>query len=196
MIDFHLPGSSVTTVFLTIVFTLTLSNTSFAENSALSTKPFLLESSDIAEGKALSQHQVYQGFGCKGQNQSPKLAWKNPPTGTQSFAITAYDPDAPTGSGWWHWTLVNLPNTTHTLAAGITQKELPKSALQLRNDYGTIGFGGACPPPGEVHRYEFTVHALKVKSLELPENASNALAGFMIKANTLASDTITAIYTR
>ncbi len=157
---------------------------------------FKLHSTDIAEGQQLATAHVFQGFGCEGDNLSPALSWSNPPAGTKSFALTVYDPDAPTGSGWWHWNVVNLPASVSSLPQGTTVESLPEGAMTLRNDYGAPGFGGACPPPGEVHRYQFTIHALGVAQLELPENPSNALAGFMIRANALDSATITAVYTR
>ncbi len=151
----------------------------------------------IAEGTQLDQAFVFAGFGCEGGNRSPELAWSGAPQGTKSYAITAYDPDAPTGSGWWHWNVVNIPATTTGLEGGASgSARLPSGALELKNDYGATGFGGACPPPGEVHRYIFTVHALSTEKLDLPDNPSNALAGFMIGANTLATARITAIYHR
>tara|TARA_B100000768_G_scaffold151089_1_gene146153 strand:+ start:1001 stop:1525 length:525 start_codon:yes stop_codon:yes gene_type:complete len=150
---------------------------------------FKLSSSDIAEGQQLSSDFVFQGFGCDGGNVAPTLAWSGAPEGTESFAITVYDPDAPTGSGWWHWFAFNIP-------ANITELEFGDEAgVQLTNDYGAKGFGGACPPAGEVHRYEFTVHALGTM-LEIDNSVSNALAGFMVNANSLASSTITAVYNR
>ena len=156
-------------------------------------KDFKLSSKDIAEGKQLTPANVFQGFGCKGGNASPELTWSNPPKGTKSFAITVYDPDAPTGSGWWHWFAFNIPADARKLPAAIkAEKGLPAGTIELKNDYGQFGFGGACPPPGEVHRYIFTVHALKTK-LDLSNKVSNALAGFMVKANTIASSSITAV---
>lgn len=158
---------------------------------------FTLSSTDIAEGQVLASAQVFQGFGCEGENVSPQLSWSDAPEGTKSFAISVYDPDAPTGSGWWHWHVVNIPADVMMLPAGAGGNEgMPEGAMQLRNDYGATGFGGACPPPGEVHRYQFTVYALGTERLELPEGASNALAGFMTRANALASASITAVYTR
>jgi len=156
---------------------------------------FTLTSGTIAEGARLSDDQVFEGFGCSGGNMSPQLAWSNAPVGTKSFAITAYDPDAPTGSGWWHWNVVNIPADVSELPAGISGA-LENGAMELKNDYGAEGFGGACPPPGEMHRYIFTVHALSVETLDLPPLASNALAGFMIGANTIDEAHITAIYQR
>lgn len=155
-------------------------------------EPFTLSSSSIAEGQQLDSAQVFQGFGCEGGNAAPDLSWTGAPEGTQSFAITAYDPDAPTGSGWWHWFAFNIPADVSTMPSGAV---LPIGAVELKNDYGLEGFGGACPPPGEVHRYQFTVHALGTE-LELDSSVSNALAGFMVNANSLASATITAVYTR
>lgn len=158
---------------------------------------FTLNSPDIVEGQSLSLDQVFQGFGCEGDDQSPALSWSGAPEGTESFALTVYDPDAPTGSGWWHWNVVNIPATATAIAAGASNTEsMPDGALELTNDYGTSGFGGACPPPGEVHRYQFTLHALGTERLDLPETASNALAGFMINANAIETATITAVYTR
>lgn len=150
---------------------------------------FTLTSPDIAEGQQLSSDFVFQGFGCEGGNVAPTLAWSGAPEGTESFAITVYDPDAPTGSGWWHWFAFNIPVDITELKSGDV------AGVQLTNDYGAQGFGGACPPPGEVHRYEFTVHALGTM-LEIDNSVSNALAGFMLNANSLASATITAVYNR
>ncbi|MEM7806101.1 MAG: YbhB/YbcL family Raf kinase inhibitor-like protein [Pseudomonadota bacterium] len=153
---------------------------------------FTLTSSAIAEGQALDAAQVFEGFGCTGGNAAPDLVWSGAPEGTKSFAVTVYDPDAPTGSGWWHWFAFNIPADVTALKAG---GAMPEGAIELKNDYGMVGFGGACPPPGEVHRYQFTVYALGTV-LEIDGNVSNALAGYMVKANSLASATITAVYTR
>ena len=158
-----------------------------------------LTSTDISSGKPMSHAQEYQGFGCSGGNLSPQLSWSGAPKGTEAFAVFAYDPDAPTGSGWWHWQLVNIPKHINTLPAGVgdTSKRLvPKGSIQMRNDYGLKGFGGACPPQGHgVHRYQFTVYALSEK-LTLPKNASSALTGYMVKAHSLGSSTIEALYQR
>lgn len=159
-----------------------------------------LSSQDIAQGEFMSKAQEFNGFGCSGGDLSPHLKWTGAPEGTKSFAITAYDPDAPTGSGWWHWQVVNIPSTVMELAsgAGSTKADgVPDGIFQVKNDYGSRGFGGACPPEGHgVHHYRFTVHALSVEKLELPEDASGALAGYMINANTIESSTIEALYQR
>ena len=163
-----------------------------ASNSALAGS-LALSSTDIANGKFMAKAQEFQGFGCSGGNQSPQLSWSGAPAGTAAFAIMVHDPDAPTGSGWWHWQLVNIPKDVTSLAAGAVA---PAGSQQMNNDYGVKGFGGACPPPKHgVHRYQFTVHALSQK-LELPENASGALTGYMVKAHSLASSTIEALYQR
>lgn len=160
---------------------------------------FRLTSTDIAEGKALTNQQVFKGFGCEGENISPQLSWSGAPEGTKSFAISVYDPDAPTGSGWWHWTVANLPATTTSLptGAGNPGGKLPAGAVQGRTDFGQAGFGGACPPVGDKpHRYHFVVWALKVDKLPLDENASGAMVGFMLNANALGKAQLTATYGR
>jgi len=163
-----------------------------ASNSALAGS-LTLSSTDIANAKFMAKAQEFQGFGCSGGNQSPQLSWSGAPAGTAAFAIMVHDPDAPTGSGWWHWQLVNIPKDVTSIAAGAMA---PAGSQQMNNDYGVKGFGGACPPPKHgVHRYQFTVHALSQK-LELPENASGALTGYMVKAHSLASSTIEALYQR
>ncbi|WP_299263199.1 YbhB/YbcL family Raf kinase inhibitor-like protein [uncultured Psychrosphaera sp.] len=159
-----------------------------------------LISNDIAQDKFMDKNQEFNGFGCSGDDLSPHLKWSNAPKGTKSFAITAYDPDAPTGSGWWHWQIINIPTNVMEISAGIgsvNSKHLPKGSSQIQNDYGIEGFGGACPPQGHgQHRYRFTVHALSVEKLELPSNASGALTGYMINANTIESSTIQSLYER
>lgn len=156
-----------------------------------------LTSQSVSEGSQLTNDHVFQGFGCEGANLSPQLSWTGAPEGTKSFAITAYDPDAPTGSGWWHWNAVNISSDTSSLAVGVSNSDkMPIGSFETSNDYGTTGFGGACPPAGEVHRYIFTIHALSAEKLELPANPSNALVGFMIGANTLETAKITAVYSR
>jgi Raf kinase inhibitor-like YbhB/YbcL family protein len=163
-----------------------------ASNSALAGS-LILTSTDIANDTLMTRAQEFQGFGCSGGNQSPQLSWSGAPQGTAAFAIMAYDPDAPTGSGWWHWQLVNIPKDVTSLPAGALA---PAGSQPMNNDYGAKGFGGACPPPKHgVHRYQFTVYALSEK-LELPENASGALTGYMVKAHSLGSSTIEALYRR
>jgi Raf kinase inhibitor-like YbhB/YbcL family protein len=156
-----------------------------------------ITSTDVEQGKAMPRAQEFQGFGCDGGNVSPALAWKGAPEGTKSFALTVYDPDAPTGSGWWHWVVYDIPATATGLARGTTAASLPAGAHQGRNDFGARDFGGACPPQGHgVHHYHFVVHALKVDKLGVADDATAALIGYMIHANELGSADLTALYQR
>ncbi len=161
---------------------------------------FMLISPTIKSGDFLTQEQVFNGFGCSGKNQSPALQWSRIPKGTKSFAITVYDPDAPTGSGWWHWVVYNIPADVDRLIAGAgdpSGKLLPPGAVQGRTDFGAHGFGGACPPQGDSpHRYIFTVYALSVEKIDVPYDSSAALIGFMINANSLGKAGFTARYGR
>jgi Raf kinase inhibitor-like YbhB/YbcL family protein len=161
--------------------------------------PFALKSADVKPGSTLTNKQVFDGFGCTGENISPQLSWTGAPEGTKSFVVTLYDPDAPTGSGWWHWVVYNIPADTTELAAGAGsgQAPLPKGAVEAKTDFGKAGFGGACPPPGaKPHRSIFTVYALKVDKLEVPADASPALIGYQTRANSLGSASFTAKYGR
>lgn len=157
-----------------------------------------LSSPELQPGQALSAKHVFNGFGCQGENLSPALSWRDAPAGTQSFALTVYDPDAPTGSGWWHWVVVDLPASTSALPSGVGKlAALPAGASEVRNDYGASGFGGACPPPGDApHRYQFTLWALKTPALKLPAHATAALAGFMIRSQALGSTQLEVKYGR
>ncbi|NKF21102.1 YbhB/YbcL family Raf kinase inhibitor-like protein [Solimonas marina] len=157
-----------------------------------------LSSPTLHDGGMLPITQVYDGFGCHGGNRSPALRWTAGPQGTKAYALTVYDPDAPTGSGWWHWVVIDLPAPVRELpaGAGIADTHLPAGARMLRNDFGTAAFGGACPPAGDpAHRYQFTLYALDA-ALSLPADASPALAGFMIHAHTLTSARLTVRYGR
>jgi Raf kinase inhibitor-like YbhB/YbcL family protein len=160
---------------------------------------FRLRSPSIAPDGTLSNEQVYSGFGCSGKNISPALSWKGAPRDTKSFALTVYDPDAPTGSGWWHWVVYNIPADVSELPAGAGNPggSLPAGALQGHTDFGTSGFGGPCPPAGDKpHRYIFTVYALSVDKISVPDEASAAMVGFMIHASTLAKASLTGRYGR
>ena len=161
---------------------------------------FTLESAEVKPGSTIAEAQVYKGFGCSGGNVSPSLAWKNAPKGTKSFAVTVYDPDAPTGSGWWHWVVFNLPPGTTMLAAGAgdpAANKMPAGAVQSRTDFGAPGYGGPCPPQGDKpHRYVFTVYALKTDKLDADVNAPAAMVGFMIHGDMLGKASFTAKYGR
>jgi len=169
----------------------------------------LAVSSAWAEGFTLSSktvsgqlgiNQVYSGFGCSGKNISPELSWSGAPSGAKSYALTVYDPDAPTGSGWWHWLIFNIDSKTLSLKTGagnIKNKIAPKGSVQSLTDYGTSGFGGACPPVGHgSHQYIFTVHALDTEKIDLDEKANSALVGYMINSHTIAKSSLVAYYGR
>src|SRR6202047_5511661 len=123
-----------------------------------------LTSAEIKEGATIANEQVFKGFGCTGGNVSPALSWSGAPSGTKSFAVSIYDPDAPTGSGWWHWGVFNLPPGTASLpkGAGDVKKTLmPKGAIQSRTDFGSDGYGGPCPPGGgQPHQFPTSVFLL------------------------------------
>ena len=161
---------------------------------------FQLSSPEIKPGRLMDAKLEFNGFGCAGENKSPALQWRGAPAGTQSFAVTVYDPDAPTGSGWWHWTVINVPadvNELKTDAGAAGGANLPQGASHVRIDYGVAGWGGLCPPQGDKpHRYIFTVYALKTAKLEIPADATAALAGYMIKANALGQASFSAKYGR
>jgi Raf kinase inhibitor-like YbhB/YbcL family protein len=167
----------------------------------LSAKPggFRLWSPSIT-GPTLGMDQVFNGMGCSGKNISPELRWSGAPAGTKSFAVTVYDPDAPTGSGWWHWVVYNIPANVTMLRAGAgsaSSKTLPAGAIQGVTDFGAPGFGGACPPAGDKpHRYVFTAYALKVPSISAPATASAAMIGFNLHANSLGKAMFIARYGR
>lgn len=161
-------------------------------------KTFTLSSKDM--GGELTKVQEFNGFGCSGENQSPQLSWKNAPEGTKSFAITMYDPDAPTGSGFWHWVVFDIPSTSNELvtnAGNVSLNLSPKGAIQSVTDFGIKGFGGPCPPVGHgFHQYIITVYALKTDKLGLTETTNPAVVGFYLWNQTLAKASIVAYYKR
>lgn len=160
---------------------------------------FQLSSTTVAAGASLGNEQVYNGFGCSGKNVSPALHWSGAPTGTKGFALTVYDPDAPTGSGWWHWVVYDIPANATDLAegAGNTGGKLPAGAQQGKTDFGTPGYGGPCPPTGDKpHHYIFTLYALKTDKLGVSADSTAALIGYMINANKLGKASFTALYGR
>ena len=161
---------------------------------------FHLTSTDVHQGRRIAAAQVFQGMGCTGNNVSPALSWSGAPAGTKSFALTVYDPDAPTGSGWWHWVVYNIPANVTSLAsnAGDASKNLlPAGATQGNTDFGTTGYGGPCPPAGDKpHHYIFTIYALNTEKLDIPANATAAYVGFNIHGHQLGKETLTALYSR
>lgn len=160
---------------------------------------FTLTSETFADGEPMRNAQVFNDFGCTGDNISPQLSWRGAPEGTRSFALMVHDPDAPTGSGWWHWVVFNIPADVTSLPAGAGD---PKSgaipgAIQSRTDFGVPGYGGACPPEGHGdHRYQFRIYALGVDKLPLDADSSAAMVGFYVNANKLAEAQLEVIYGR
>jgi len=161
---------------------------------------FTLTSPTIRSDAALPQKHLLDGFGCTGDNLSPALSWAAPPAGTRSYALSLYDSDAPTGSGWWHWVVFDLPATATGLPEGAGSSAtggLPAGAVQSRTDFGSPGYGGPCPPEGDrPHRYVFTLTALAVDSLPLDQQASGAMVGFFVRQNAIASTSLTVVFGR
>jgi Raf kinase inhibitor-like YbhB/YbcL family protein len=161
---------------------------------------FRLTSTDVHQGQHIAAAQVFNGMGCTGNNVSPALSWSGAPAGTKSFAVTAYDPDAPTGSGWWHWVVYNIPANVTTLPSGAgdpSKNLLPAGASQGNTDFGAAGYGGPCPPAGDKpHHYIFTVYALNTEKLDIPGTATAAYVGFNIHGHQLGKATLTALYGR
>ncbi len=163
---------------------------------------FTVSSSSFKDGDYLKSDFVLSadyGFGCEGGNKSPHLRWSGAPAGTRSFAVTCFDPDAPTGSGFWHWVVVNIPATVSELAEGAGSKggQMPAGALQIRTDYGAPGYGGPCPPAGDhPHRYLFTVFAVQVEKLDVSADTSAAVVGFNLHFNTLEKAKIMGLFKR
>jgi Raf kinase inhibitor-like YbhB/YbcL family protein len=174
--------------------------TLFASAATANAAGFTLSSPTIKPNSTLSQDQVFNSFGCTGKNISPALKWSGAPKDTKSFAVTVYDPDAPTGSGWWHWVTYNIPASVTELPQGAGEAggaQMPKGAMQGKTDFGSAAFGGACPPPGDKpHHYIFTVFALKTDKIDVPADASAALVGYMLNANKLGKASFTARYGR
>ena len=164
---------------------------------------FAVRSNSFKDGDYLPNTHILSaefGFGCQGNNQSPHLAWSGAPAGTKSFAVTCLDPDAPTGSGFWHWLVVNIPANVTELeldAGNPKAAKVPQGALQTRTDFGTPGYGGPCPPAGDhPHRYLFTVFAVGIDRLSVTADTSAAVIGFQLHFNTLARAAIMGLYKR
>lgn len=156
-----------------------------------------LTSPDFADGGSLPEAQVLNGFGCTGANLSPALEWSGLPEGTKSLILTVYDPDAPTGSGWWHWTVANIPADVAGLPEGASPGNLPAGAVEGRTDFGAPGFGGACPPEGgAAHPYVFTLYAIPEAVLPIDANSSGAMVGFYANAMALERATLTVTFGR
>lgn len=161
---------------------------------------FALKSPQMKTGGQMAMEQVFDNFGCTGKNISPELHWTGVPKGTKSLGLTIYDPDAPTGSGWWHWLIFNIDPQTKGLPANAGDMKAhlaPSGSVQGRNDYGGVGYGGPCPPPGDKpHHYIITLFALDVARLELDETASPAMVGYNLNAHAIGKARMTVLYAR
>jgi Raf kinase inhibitor-like YbhB/YbcL family protein len=159
-----------------------------------------IKSTDIAAGSKWPRKHIFDSFGCTGKNISPQIAWSDLPEGTKSLAFTIYDPDAPTGSGWWHWLVVNIPITYKELPTNFGAQDnfkLADGILQIRNDFGFNKFGGSCPPKGDKpHKYIFTIYALKTDKIDLESTATAAFAGYSINQNVIAKASFEAFNSR
>jgi len=156
-----------------------------------------LHSSDFAPGATVALGCVYDEFGCHGGNASPALSWNHPPAGTRSFAVMLFDPDA--RGGWWHWAVFDIPAEVTSLRAGAgdpARHLLPAGAIQARNDWGSLGYGGPCPPPGPPHHYKLMLYALGVAKLGLGAGASAAQVAAKVQATALAQAQIVGLYGR
>jgi len=159
-----------------------------------------LKSSDFNDGEFLAMDHVLAekyGFGCSGGNRSPQLSWSGAPEGTRSFAVTCYDPDAPTGSGFWHWVVANIPANVTQLPAGAgnAATSMPSGSVTVRNDVGTNEYVGPCPPQGDhPHRYFFTVFAVGTERLQINADTSPAVVGFQLHFNTLAKAELVGLF--
>ena len=159
---------------------------------------FTVTSVDFTNGGTIPMAQVFNSFGCSGGNQSPALHWSGVPAGTKSFAVTIYDPNAPTGSGWWHWIIYDIPANVTALPrnAGDPRRRLaPRGSVQTRSDFGTPGYGGPCPPKGDdEHRYMFKVYALDVA--KLPVKPDSMAIPLHLHFHSLAQAILTGTYAR
>lgn len=157
---------------------------------------FSLESPDLTTGGWVPLRRVYDR-GCHGANRSPALAWQHAPTGTRSFAVLVYDSDA--RGGWWHWLVIDLPATVHALPAGAGTPGaggLPSGAVQTRNDFGSWGYGGPCPPPGPPHHYHFYLYALRVPRVAVTARAPPGAVAAAVRAAAIAEAEVTVLYGR
>lgn len=161
---------------------------------------FRVMSTVLVGGGRFHPEQVYNRSGCQGKNISPDLRWTSPPDATRSLAVTMFDPDAPSGHGWWHWAIFNLPPQTRNLPAGAGDpgrtRALGTAVRQARNDFGDTGYSGPCPPPGDhPHRYVITVYALDVPEVTPGQKTLNAAAvAAELERHSLAKTTLTAGY--
>ena len=154
---------------------------------------FKVKSADLANNEIMSMTHAYRGYGCEGENKSPELSWVNVPSNTKSFAIICHDPDAPRANGWYHWLVVNIPLSV----SSVKQGGKIDGALETVTDFGSAGYGGACPPVGHgKHRYNFTVYALNTDKIDVTPNTKPLDVEALVKQHTIAKSTITGLFER
>lgn len=171
---------------------LMLSFAAAAADKAPAASKFTLSSTSFKNGATIPDKYIFNSFGCSGGNTSPQLSWKNAPEGTRSFVLMVHDPDAPTGSGWWHWVVYNIPADTKEIAEGG-----PVPGVEGNTDFGKPGWGGPCPPQGHgKHHYNFTLFALKSDKIDVPQGASAAMVGFFAHGAALGKAKLTGLYER
>jgi len=155
---------------------------------------FTITSNSFVNGQTLPKGQIYNHFGCTGDNKSPHLKWEGAPKGTKSFALIVHDPDAPRPTGWYHWIVLNIPTDVTSLKEG---QQINHPMIQIKNDFGNVTYGGACPPKGHgVHHYNFTIYALESAGLIPSPGSTPDSVERQVKKHALASATITALYGR
>lgn len=157
---------------------------------------FILRSPSLESGEFVPDDFIFNGMGCKGNNLSPELEWDGAPEGTKSFALTVFDPDAPSDDGWRHWTVVNIPGEIHRLEKGASNKELlPAEAVEVENDFGEVHYGGPCPPKGDSpHRYVFTLYALDSEKLNVDRDTDRVSLETSLQNHALGKATFTVRY--
>jgi Raf kinase inhibitor-like YbhB/YbcL family protein len=167
---------------------------------AANAQQFRLTSPDVTDGATMKAEEVYKGFGCTGGNISPALNWAGAPPGAKSFAVTLFDPDAGGGKGWWHWLMFDIPPDTTALLKGAGNpagQAAPKGSVQSRTDFGSAGYGGPCPPPGErPHRYIFTIYALDLDRLKATKETMPEVVGSDLRDHAIGHTSLTGLYGR
>lgn len=185
-------GNRLHSTFVSLALVAVIPTTAFA-------KPFTVNVDDLGRDRAFINAQVYDGFGCHGENISPRISWTQVPRGTKSIVVTIHDPDAPTaGLGWTHWKVVNIPPSTTSIPKGASGNPslLPAGALETMTDFGASKYGGPCPPQGESHRYVVTISALSVASIDVKPESSPARVAYQMHGNIIAQARFVARYRR
>ncbi len=185
------------TFIRTLLLTLSIGGAVFVMSSESTAASFQLTSPAFADGGTLPHSTLFNGFGVGGENKSPALAWKGAPAGTKSFALTVFDPDAPTGHGWTHWVAFNIPGDAVGLPENAGAEGNTHGITLGYTDFGTSAYGGAAPPPGDTpHHYLFTLYALDLPKLDLDSKTTIALLRFAIRGHVLGTATLTGRFGR